>query len=61
MAQQTAVEPRFIELESKVAFLEHTLETLNYVVAEQQTEIDRLKEDVRALVQHVAAIPEEGE
>lgn len=38
-----------IELQERLAFLEHTLEQVNRVVANQQLEIDRLSEDLREL------------
>jgi SlyX protein len=36
-------EPRLIELETKLAYLEETLQVLNQVVARQQKQIDQLE------------------
>lgn len=38
-----------IELQSKLAFQEHTLEELNQVITEQQKQIDRLEQQVLLL------------
>ncbi|MEW6500022.1 MAG: SlyX family protein [Thermodesulfobacteriota bacterium] len=43
------MEERLIELETRLAFQEKTLEELNEVVTRQQEEIDRLGEEVGRL------------
>ena len=47
------VESRFVDLETKVSYLEHHQEELNQVVIEQQKEIDQLKAQVTLLVDHI--------
>jgi len=42
---------RLVELESKIAMLEHTVDALSGELAEHQRTIDRLRRDVDALVQ----------
>ena len=41
---------RLMDIETKLAFQEHTVEELNKVVIEQQKEIDRLKNAVEYLL-----------
>jgi SlyX protein len=40
---------RLIDLETKFAFAEQTLETLNQVVVEQQTRLEKLETDLERL------------
>lgn len=42
---------RLVELESKIATLEHTVDVLGSELAAHQRTIDRLRDDVDALVQ----------
>lgn len=42
-------EARFAELETKLAFLEHTTDELNTVVQRQQQELDATREALRVL------------
>ena len=58
------MEERLVELETKTAFLDHTIEELNDVVVKQQSEIDqmtkkmdRLKEQFRLIT---SALPEDA-
>lgn len=44
MSNSQSSNPREIELESKVAFIEHTLDVLNEVVIEQGKALDQLAE-----------------
>ncbi|WP_029922238.1 SlyX family protein [Nevskia soli] len=44
-------EPRLIELETKLAYLEETLQVLNQVVARQQKQIDQLEATCRELLE----------
>ena len=48
------MEDRIINLETKLAYQEHTIEELNSVVIEQQNEIDRLKNAVEYLLDKVS-------
>ena len=50
------MEDRIIELETKLAYQEHTIEELNSVVIMQQGEIDRLKCAVEYLLDKVPQI-----
>lgn len=43
------MENRLIELESRVAFQDNTLQTLNAVIVRQQKEIDTLRRELEAL------------
>jgi SlyX protein len=49
------MEDRLINLESKLAFAEHTLEELNATVYRQQQQIDLLQEQLRLLYQQMQA------
>lgn len=55
------MEDRIIELETKVAYQDRTIEALNEVVTRQQDQIDRLEERLRSLrarVQSAIAEPD---
>jgi SlyX protein len=43
------MEDRLVELETRVAFQDHTLQELNAVIVRQQQEIDRLRLEFEAL------------
>jgi SlyX protein len=43
------MEDRLVELETRVAFQDHTLQELNAVIVRQQQEIDRLRLELEAL------------
>lgn len=58
---ENLIEPRFIELETKIAFLENLLETLNEVVTGQQTSIDALMADMKVLTEQIASAEDESE
>jgi SlyX protein len=47
---------RLTELESKLAFAEDLIETLNQTVARQQTQIDSLQAQLRVVYQQMQAI-----
>ena len=52
---------RLTELESKLAFAEYLLETLNQTVARQQGQIDSLQQQLRLLHQQLKdAMPDEA-
>jgi len=49
-------EARLENIESKLAFLEHTVEDLNKIVYAQQKQIDRQHALIDSLVEHVRAL-----
>ena len=56
-----AMESRLDELEAKISFAEDLLDALNRTVFQQQQQIDRLQQDIRALRQQVQdAVPPEA-
>ena len=51
-------EKRLVDIETKIAFQEKTIEDLNEVLYEQQQEIDRLKSICDTLVKRVKELSE---
>ena len=49
MDNETDLHAHLVELETKVAFQEQTIETLNVVVTRLQSAVDRLTHEVSAL------------
>ena len=47
------MEDRMIELEMKMAHFEQTIDELSEVIAHQQTDIDRLRAHIDALLKHI--------
>jgi SlyX protein len=47
---------RLVELETRIAFQDDTLQQLNAVVVRQQQEIDRLTREIEALKQQLRAL-----
>lgn len=56
MAGAFAMEERIVELESKLAFQESTIQELNDIVAKQETLIEKLQRDLQHLQEHVKSI-----
>jgi SlyX protein len=55
------IETRLTELETKLAFAEDLLETLNQTVVRQQGQIDSLQQQLRLLHQELKdAVPDEA-
>ncbi len=54
------MESRFTELESRIAFQDHSLQELSDVVARQQQEIDGLRRVLEALRSQLAALATPG-
>lgn len=52
-------ERRLTEIESKLAFAEDLIETLNQTLARQQTQIDSLQAQLRVVYQQVQAMTPE--
>lgn len=48
------MEERFIELETKIAFQENTIDALNEVVTNQQSQIERLEAEIKAIKEQLA-------
>ncbi|HFD91995.1 MAG TPA: SlyX family protein [Gammaproteobacteria bacterium] len=51
-------EKRLDELETKVAYQEHTLQQLNEVIARQQQQIDQLETTCELLIERIKAVVE---
>lgn len=49
-------EQRLIELETKIAFLENTIEELNGVVTDQQRQIDVLEQELKTIGAKIRSI-----
>jgi len=47
------IEPRLTEIETKLAFAEDMIDTLNQTVARQQAQIDSLQAQLRVVYQQV--------
>jgi SlyX protein len=41
------------ELESQLAFQEHTVQTLNEIVTRQQRDIEKLQQDMQAIISQI--------
>ncbi|MDP2057220.1 MAG: SlyX family protein [Thiobacillus sp.] len=53
-------ESRLTELETKLAFAEDLLETLNQTVIRQQAQLDSMQQQLRLLHQQLQALPDEA-
>lgn len=53
MNRGLGMEDRVIELEMKMAHFEQTIDELSEVIAHQQTDIDRLRAYIDALLKHI--------
>lgn len=51
---------KIVDLESRLAYQEHTLDTLNKVVIEQQKEIAQLNHFIRILKDKIKDVEENG-
>jgi SlyX protein len=49
---------RLIDIETKIAYQEHTISELNTIVFEQQKTIDELKNQIRILIDRVLDLSE---
>jgi SlyX protein len=50
------MEDRLIELETRLAFQEHTLQELNEVVTAQQRQLDRIEQQIAELAERLHAL-----
>jgi len=56
-AENTAAD-RLLEVECRIAYQDETIDTLNDVIREQWTEIDRLRQKLDRLEQRMAEVEE---
>ena len=57
MSDYKKLENKIIDLESKLAFQEHTIQELNDVVTQQQTELMNFKTHLKRLSEHLENQP----
>ena len=51
-------EERLIEIETRIAYQEDTIQQLNQVVTEQQQKIEQLEKQYKTLQEYIASLPE---
>jgi len=52
------MENKIINLESKLAFQDETINDLNEVITDQQQQLDQLREEIRLLSLRIASVAE---
>ena len=52
------MENKIIDLESKLAFQDETINELNEVITDQQNQLDQLREEIRLLNLRIASVAE---
>lgn len=52
------MENKIIDLQSKLAFQDETINELNEVITDQQNQLDQLREDIRLLNLRIASVVE---
>jgi SlyX protein len=52
------MENKIIELQSKLAFQDETINKLNEVITDQQNQLDQLREEIRLLGLRIASVAE---
>lgn len=52
------MESKIIDLQSKLAFQDETINELNEVITDQQNQIDQLREDIRLLNLRIVSVAE---
>jgi len=50
------MENKIIELQSKLAFQDETINELNEVITDQQSQLDQLREEIRILGLRIASV-----
>ena len=50
------MENKIIDLESKLAFQDETINELNEVITDQQQQLDQLREEIRLLALRIASV-----
>lgn len=52
------MENKIIDLQSKLAFQDETINELNEVITDQQSQLDQLREEIRLLGLRIASVAE---
>ena len=52
------MENKIIDLQSKLAFQDETINELNEVITDQQNQLDQLREEIRLLGLRIASVAE---
>ena len=52
------MENKIIDLQSKLAFQDETINELNEVITDQQSQLDQLREEIRLLSLRIASVAE---
>ena len=52
------MENKIIDLQSKLAFQDETINELNEVITDQQNQLDQLREEIRLLSLRIASVAE---
>ena len=52
------MEDKIIDLQSKLAFQDETINDLNEVITDQQNQLDQLREDIRLLNLRISSVAE---
>lgn len=52
------MENKIVELQSKLAFQDETINELNEVITDQQNQLDQLREEIRLLGLRIASVAE---
>ncbi|MFK5914388.1 MAG: SlyX family protein [Woeseiaceae bacterium] len=52
------MENKIIDLQSKLAFQDETINELNVVITDQQNQIDKMRDDLRLLNLRIASVAE---
>ena len=54
------MENKIIDLQSKLAFQDETINELNEVITDQQNQLDQLREEIRLLSLRISSVAEGG-
>jgi len=55
---EIAMENKIIDLQSKLAFQDETINELNVVITDQQNQLDKLREEIRLLGLRISSVAE---
>ncbi len=53
------MDDRFLDIETKLAYLEDMVDSLNQVIVQQRNEMDQLRDTCRALIERIQAAEDE--